>query len=59
MFIMSNWALCLGVYQGWVLKEGNQAIPVVSLVLIILSILVAAETIISVVKKNKAAAVSK
>lgn len=54
MFIMSNWALCLGVYQGWVLKEGNQAIPVVSLVLIILSILVAVETVVSVVKKNKA-----
>jgi len=57
MFIMSNWALALGIYQGWILKDPtmNPAIPVVSCVLILLSIAVAVETIFSVVKKNKAA----
>ena len=54
MFIMSNWALCLSIYQGWILKEGNQAIPVVSFILVVLSILVAVETIGSVITKNKA-----
>ncbi len=57
MFIMSNWALALGIYQGWILKDPtmNPAIPVVSCVLILLSIAVVVETIFSVVKKNKAA----
>lgn len=53
MFIMSNWALLIAIYEGWVLKKGHPAIPIVSLVLFILSILVSAETISSVVKKKK------
>ena len=53
MFVMSNWALLISIYEGWVLKTGHPAIPVVSLVLFILSILVSVETVISVIKKKK------
>ena len=56
MFIMSNWALIISIYEGWVLKTGHPAIPIVSLILLILSIMVAAETIISVVSKKKVTA---
>ncbi|MDO5573525.1 MAG: carbon starvation protein A [bacterium] len=56
MFIMSNWALIISIYEGWVLKTGHPAIPIVSLILLILSIMVAAETIISVVNKKKVTA---
>ncbi|MFT3984991.1 MAG: carbon starvation CstA family protein, partial [Lachnospiraceae bacterium] len=55
MFIMSNWALVIGIYEGWVMKTGHPAIPVVSLILLILSIMVAAETILSVMRKKKPA----
>jgi len=44
MFTMSNWALLLDVYNGWVLGKGHPSIPWVSMVLIVLSVLVAVET---------------
>jgi hypothetical protein len=50
MFFMSNWALVIAVYTGWVLGKGHPAIPVVSMILIILSVLVAAETTVSYFK---------
>lgn len=56
MFIMSNWALIIGIYEGWVLKTGHPAIPIVSLILLVLSIMVAVETILSVINRKKAAA---
>ncbi len=51
MFIMSNWALVMAVYTGWVLGTGHPAIPAISLILIILSVLVAMETIVSYIKR--------
>lgn len=54
MFVMSNWALLISIYEGWILKQGHPAIPVISLVLFILSVLVAVETISSVAKKKAA-----
>ncbi len=53
MFIMSNWALVIGVYEGWVLGKGHPAIPVVSFILIVLSILIAAETFVVLAKGSK------
>jgi carbon starvation protein len=53
MFIMSNWALVIAVYTGWFLGKGHPAIPVVSMILIILSVLVAVETTVSYFKKRK------
>jgi len=52
MFTMSNWALVLAVYNGWVLGKGHPSIPWVSLVLIILSVLVAVETTYSYFSKK-------
>ncbi len=40
MFVMSVWALGLAIYEGWILKQGNPAIPIISVVLIVLSFLV-------------------
>lgn len=54
MFIMSNWALVIMIYNGWVLKSGNGAVPLVSFILFVLSVWVALETIISVMKDKKA-----
>ncbi len=58
MFVMSNWSLVQSIYDKWV--KGNAAIhpavPVVSLVLVILSILVAVETIVAIARKKPAAA---
>ena len=47
MFIMSNWALVRSILDGWVWKTPgiHPAVPVVSLVLIILSTLMAIETL--------------
>ena len=53
MFILSNWALCIAVYDGWVLHKGSAAVPVVSVILIILSLLVAGITIVSVSKTKR------
>lgn len=44
MFVMANWALARSVYDGWVLGSGHPSIPWISMVLIVLSVLVAAET---------------
>jgi carbon starvation protein len=53
MFIMSNWALTMDVYNGWVLGKGHPSIPWISMVLIVLSVLVAVETTYSYfTKKN-------
>lgn len=57
MFIMSNWALVRDVINGWVKGQGHPSIPIVSMILIILSVLVAVETynaLIIVPKKLKA-----
>ncbi|MBQ8508226.1 MAG: carbon starvation protein A [Clostridia bacterium] len=56
MFVMSNWALISMIYEGWVQKKGNAAVPVVSFVLFVLSAWVAVETILSVIKDKKTAA---
>jgi len=56
MFIMSNWALIIAIIDGWGHKKGHPAVPVVSLILVILSVLVAAETIYSLWPKKNAAA---
>jgi carbon starvation protein len=56
MFLMSNWALGIDLYKGWVLGTAHPSIPIVSFVLIILSILVAFETTYSYFK-NKTAGV--
>jgi carbon starvation protein len=52
MFVMSNWALVAAVLDGWVGGKGHAAIPWVSLVLIILSVLVAIETTLSLLPKK-------
>lgn len=54
MFLMSNWALVLAVHEGWVLHKGNPSVPYVSLLLIILSVLVAGISLASVFKNRKA-----
>jgi carbon starvation protein len=58
MFAVSVWALCIAVYQGWILKLPtiHPAIPVVSTILIILAFLVSIETVISMQDKNTSAA---
>ena len=52
MFLMSNWALLLSIYEGWGLGLGHPAVPVVSVILVILAVLVAVETIYSVSKSK-------
>lgn len=54
MFVISNWALVLAVYDGWVLKKGHPTVPWVSMVLITLSVLVAIETAYSLFSKKGA-----
>jgi carbon starvation protein len=53
MFVMSNWALVIAVYDGWVLGKGHPSVPWVSMVLIVLSVLVAVETTYSYFSKLK------
>ena len=52
MFLMSNWALLLSIYEGWVLGLGHPAVPVASVIFVIISVLVAVETIYSVSKSK-------
>ena len=52
MFIMSNWALGIAIVDGWVLGKGHPAIPWISLVLVILSVLVGIETCIALFGKK-------
>lgn len=56
MFLMSNWALLIMIYNGWVLKSGNAAVPVVSFILFVLAIWVAVECIVSVRNEKKVGA---
>lgn len=54
MFIMSIWALVIAIIDGWINGIGHAAVPWISLVLIILSVLVAIETVIALLpKKNR------
>ncbi len=53
MFVMSNFALLIDIHKGWVLNTGHPAIPYVSLILVILSILVSVETVLSIIKNKK------
>ena len=53
MFLMSNWSLLRDIYNGWVLGLGAPSIPVVSLILVLLSVLVAAETIFALRHKGR------
>jgi carbon starvation protein len=52
MFVMSNWSLVIDVINGWGYGKGNAAVPYVSVILIILSILVAVETYVALRSKN-------
>ena len=52
MFLMSNWALALSVYEGWILKTGHPSIPVISSILIFLSVWVATETFSAMARSN-------
>jgi carbon starvation protein len=56
MFIMSNWSLLDSINQAWILgKPGiHPAIPVVAIILVVLSVLVAIETIIALATKKVA-----
>ena len=51
MFIMSNWALVDMVYAGFVKGQGHMSLPYASIVLILLSICVAFETVLSMLGK--------
>lgn len=53
MFLMSNWALGMSVYEGWVLQKGHPSIPVISLLLILLSVWVVVETLAAMVHPKK------
>ena len=59
MFIMSMWALIIAVYTGWVLKAGHPVIPIVSAVLIVLSLMVSIETVVCMLPKKTANSVLK
>ena len=52
MFIMSNWALVIAIINGWVKGVGHAAVPFISLVLVVLSVLVAIETLIALSPKS-------
>jgi carbon starvation protein len=47
MYFMSMWALCIAIYNGWVLKVATQhpSVPFVSVVLIVLALMVGVETV--------------
>jgi carbon starvation protein len=53
MFVMSNWSLIDSINQAWFKKVPMQpAIPVVALILVVLSVMVAIETIIALAKNK-------
>jgi hypothetical protein len=56
MFAMSVWALVIAVINGWGKGLGHPVIPYVSTILIILAVLVAIESVISMFGKKSAAA---
>jgi len=50
MFLMSNWALVSAIHTGWILRKGHVSIPIISLILLILSVWIAVETFIAMTK---------
>jgi len=54
MFGMANWALATAVIDPWVLGKpaAHPAIPIVSAVLIVLSVLMAVETVSAIARRN-------
>jgi carbon starvation protein len=54
MFVMSNWSLLDSINQAWILgKPGiHPAIPVVAIILVVLSVMVAVETIVAIITKK-------
>jgi carbon starvation protein len=54
MFCMSNWSLLDSINKAWILKTPgiHPAIPVVALILVVLSVMVAIETIIALIAKK-------
>ena len=55
MFAMSMWALVIAVINGWVKGIGHPVIPYVSVILIVLAIMVAVESVISMTRKKEPA----
>lgn len=55
MFLISTWALVLAVLDGWIWQTPgtHPAVPVVSLILILLSLMMAAETITAIARNRK------
>jgi carbon starvation protein len=53
MFVMSNWSLLNDMYNGFILGKGTMAIPIISLILFILSVFVALETIVVLARKKR------
>lgn len=53
MFVLSNWALVVAIIDGWVKGKGHPAIPWISLILVILSVLVAFETVLAFSSKKE------
>jgi carbon starvation protein len=53
MFVISIWALILGIYNGWILHTVHPVIPYISLILITLSFVVMIETIRAILLKPK------
>jgi carbon starvation protein len=54
MFFMSNWSLLDSINQAWILgKPGiHPAIPIVAAILVVLSVMVAVETIVALITKK-------
>lgn len=55
MFIISNWSNLIAIRTGWILHQGHPAPPVVALILIVLSIFVAVETVLAIRKTFRGA----
>lgn len=53
MFIMSNWSLMKDIYTGLILKQGIISIPIVSLILVLLSVYVAIETFVALARTKR------
>ncbi|MDR3349545.1 MAG: hypothetical protein LBO03_08105 [Acidaminococcales bacterium] len=52
MLMMSNWTLFNAIYSGWFFGEGHSFIPVVSVVLLVLSIIVSGEIFFSMLRTD-------
>jgi carbon starvation protein len=54
MFVISNWSLLDSINKAWILKQPmHPAIPVVALILVVLSVMVAIETIVALASKKE------